>query len=57
MQIMPEAWAAVRLHCVGADPYGCARTNPGRCVAYLREPHDRYGSQGFLAAYDARAAR
>jgi Transglycosylase SLT domain len=57
MQIMPEAWAALRSrYGLGADPYD-AHDNILAGTAYLRELLDRYGSPGFLAAYNAGPAR
>lgn len=57
MQIMPDTWAGLRArHGLGADPYD-ARENILAGAAYLREMHDRYGSPGFLAAYNAGPAR
>lgn len=57
MQIMPDTWAGLRArHGLGADPYG-PRDNILAGAAYLREMHDRYGSPGFLAAYNAGPAR
>ena len=57
MQIMPDTWAALRVrHGLGADPYE-PRDNILAGAAYLREMHDRYGSPGFLAAYNAGPAR
>jgi hypothetical protein len=57
MQIMPETWAALRSrYGLGADPYD-AHDNVLAGAAYLRELHDRYGSPGFLAAYNAGPAR
>ena len=53
MQIMPETWAELRLrYDLGNDPYD-PRANILAGTAYLRELHDRYGSPGFLAAYNA----
>lgn len=53
MQIMPGTWAALRIrHHLGRDPYD-PRDNILVGAAYLRELHDRYGSPGFLAAYNA----
>jgi hypothetical protein len=53
MQIMPETWADLRLrYGLGNDPYD-PRDNILAGAAYLRELHDRYGSPGFLAAYNA----
>ncbi|WP_244549966.1 lytic transglycosylase domain-containing protein [Bradyrhizobium erythrophlei] len=57
MQIMPETWAELRLrYDLGNDPYD-ARANIIAGTAYLRELHDRYGSPGFLAAYNAGPGR
>jgi soluble lytic murein transglycosylase-like protein len=57
MQIMPETWADLRLrYGLGNDPYD-RRDNILAGTAYLRELHDRYGSPGFLAAYNAGPAR
>lgn len=57
MQIMPETWADLRTrYPLGSDPY-----DPHDSIlagaAYLRELLDRYGSPGFLAAYNAGPAR
>lgn len=57
MQIMPDTWAELRArHGLGAAPYE-PRDNILAGAAYLREMHDRYGSPGFLAAYNAGPAR
>ncbi len=57
MQIMPETWAELRLrYGLGADPFD-PHDNVLAGAAYLRELHDRYGSPGFLAAYNAGPAR
>jgi hypothetical protein len=57
MQIMPESWATLRSrYGLGADPYD-AHDNILAGAAYLRELVDRYGSPGFLAAYNAGPAR
>ncbi|WP_246680271.1 lytic transglycosylase domain-containing protein [Mesorhizobium sp. B2-8-9] len=57
MQIMPETWAELRLrHQLGSDPYD-PHDNILAGTAYLRELYDRYGSPGFLAAYNAGPAR
>lgn len=57
MQIMPDTWAGLRArHGLGANPYE-PRDNILAGAAYLREMHDRYGSPGFLAAYNAGPAR
>lgn len=53
MQIMPGTWAELRVrHHLGRDPYD-PRDNILAGAAYLRELHGRYGSPGFLAAYNA----
>jgi len=57
MQIMPVTWAEMRArYALGADPYD-PRDNILAGAAYLREMHDRYGSPGFLAAYNAGPGR
>ena len=57
MQIMPDTWADLRFrHSLGSDPFS-PRDNILAGAAYLREMHDRYGSPGFLAAYNAGPAR
>ncbi|WP_441256124.1 MULTISPECIES: lytic transglycosylase domain-containing protein [unclassified Tardiphaga] len=57
MQIMPETWADLRIrHRLGGDPYD-PRDNILAGAAYLHELHDRYGSPGFLAAYNAGPGR
>ena len=53
MQIMPDTWAELRVrHRLGRNPYD-PRDNILAGAAYLREMYDRYGSPGFLAAYNA----
>lgn len=53
MQVMPGTWAELRArYGLGGDPYD-PRDNILAGTAYLREMHDRYGSPGFLAAYNA----
>ena len=50
---MPGTWAELRArYGLGSDPYD-PRHNILAGTAYLREMHDRYGSPGFLAAYNA----
>ena len=57
MQIMPETWAELRLrYDLGNDPYDL-HDNILAGTAYLRELHGRYGSPGFLAAYNVGPAR
>jgi soluble lytic murein transglycosylase-like protein len=53
MQIRPKTWTALRArYGFGADPYD-AHDNILAGAAYIRELHDRYGTPGFLAAYNA----
>jgi hypothetical protein len=57
MQVMPQTYAELRLrYRLGANPYE-PRSNILAGAAYLREMHDRYGSAGFLAAYNAGPGR
>jgi hypothetical protein len=57
MQIMPATWADLRArHGLGRDPYD-PRDNILAGTAYLRDLHNRYGSPGFLAAYNAGPGR
>ncbi|MER2537584.1 MAG: lytic transglycosylase domain-containing protein [Rhizobiaceae bacterium] len=57
MQIMPATWAELRVrHRLGGNPYD-PRDNILAGAAYLRDMHDRYGSPGFLAAYNAGPGR
>lgn len=57
MQIMPETWADLRVrHDLGDNPYD-PRDNILAGAAYLRELYERYGSPGFLAAYNAGPGR
>jgi hypothetical protein len=57
MQIMPATWAELRArHSFGADVFD-PRDNILAGAAYLREMYDRFGSPGFLAAYNAGPAR
>ncbi|MFP5454303.1 MAG: lytic transglycosylase domain-containing protein, partial [Alphaproteobacteria bacterium] len=57
MQIMPDTWAELRIrHRLGRNPYD-PRDNILAGAAYLREMYDRYGSPGFLAAYNAGPGR
>jgi hypothetical protein len=52
MQIMPATWRELRTrYGLGTDPYD-PRDNILAGAAYLREMHDRFGSPGFLAAYN-----
>jgi soluble lytic murein transglycosylase-like protein len=57
MQIMPKTWTELRArYGLGADPYD-SRDNILAGTAYIRELSDRYGTPGFLAAYNAGPAR
>lgn len=57
MQIMPGTWRYLRArYRLGADPHH-PRDNIIGGAAYLRELYDRYGSPGFLAAYNAGPGR
>jgi hypothetical protein len=57
MQIMPGTWEELRIkHHLGDDPYQ-PRDNILAGAAYLREMLDRFGGNGFLAAYNAGPAR
>ena len=57
MQLMPQTWRLMQQqHNLGADPYD-AKDNILAGAAYLREMHDRFGTDGFLAAYNAGPGR
>ena len=57
MQLMPGTWTALRVrYGLGRDPFD-SQDNILAGAAYLREMHDRYGSPGFLAAYNAGPGR
>ena len=57
MQIMPGTWTELRSrYRLGADPYD-VRDNILAGSAYIRELSDRYGTPGFLAAYNAGPGR
>ncbi|WP_413993295.1 lytic transglycosylase domain-containing protein [Labrys okinawensis] len=57
MQIMPDTWQELRTRwALGHDPFD-PRDNILAGTAYLRELHDRFGSPGFLAAYNAGPTR
>ena len=57
MQIMPDTWAELRArHRLGSDPFD-PRDNILAGAAYLRELFDKYGSPGFLSAYNAGPGR
>lgn len=53
MQLMPGTWRAWRAQLsLGADPFD-PHDNLMAGAAYLRHLRDRYGAEGFLAAYNA----
>jgi D-alanyl-D-alanine carboxypeptidase len=53
MQVMPRTYEELRVrHRLGGDPYD-PHNNILAGTAYIREMYDRYGSPGFLAAYNA----
>ncbi len=57
MQVMPGTWAELRAaHRLGADPFD-PRDNILAGTGYLRAMYDRFGSPGFLAAYNAGPGR
>lgn len=57
MQVMPETYEELRIrYHLGTDPYK-PRNNVLAGAAYLREMHDRFGPDGFLAAYNAGPGR
>lgn len=57
MQLMPGTWARQRARfSLGTDPFD-PRDNIMAGTSYLREMYDRYGAQGFLAAYNAGPGR
>lgn len=57
MQVMPATWANLTArHSLGDNAYD-PRANIMAGAAYLRQMHDRYGSTGFLAAYNAGPGR
>jgi hypothetical protein len=57
MQIMPQTWADLRSrYGLGPNPFD-PHDNILAGAAYLRELHDRYGTVGFLAAYNAGPGR
>lgn len=57
MQLMPRTWADMRArYGLGRDPFD-PHDNIFAGAAFLRELHDRYGSPGFLAAYNAGPGR
>jgi D-alanyl-D-alanine carboxypeptidase len=53
MQVMPETYAQLQeRYGLGADPFD-PHNNILAGTAYIREMYDRFGSPGFLAAYNA----
>lgn len=57
MQLMPATYAELRTqYGLGPDPFA-VRDNILAGTAYLRRMYDRYGSPGFLAAYNAGPGR
>ena len=53
MQVMPQTFNELQQrYQLGDDPYE-PRNNILAGIAYIREMYDRYGSPGFLAAYNA----
>jgi hypothetical protein len=53
MQIMPGTWAELSArYGLGTDPFD-PHANILGGAAYLKEMHDRFGPEGFLAAYHA----
>jgi hypothetical protein len=57
MQLMPETWATLRArYGLGRDAFD-PHDNVLAGAAFLREMYDRYGSPGFLAAYNAGPGR
>lgn len=57
MQIMPDTWGDLRVrHRLGSDPYD-PHDNIIAGAAYIRELFDRYGSPGWIAAYNAGPGR
>lgn len=57
MQLMPTTWADMRArYGLGRDPFD-PHDNIFAGAAFLRKLHDRYGSPGFLAAYNAGPGR
>ncbi len=53
MQLMPDTWAEIRVrHRLGNDPYD-PHDNIIAGAAYIRLLFDRYGTPGWIAAYNA----
>lgn len=57
MQLMPATWALLSArYALGRNPFD-PHDNVIAGTAYLRELYDRYGAEGFLAAYNAGPGR
>ncbi|EKS38610.1 lytic transglycosylase domain-containing protein [Afipia broomeae] len=57
MQIMPATYAELReRYALGGDPFD-PHDNIVAGAAYLREMHDRFGTSGFVAAYNVGPTR
>lgn len=57
MQVMPSTYEELRVkHGLGSDPFE-PRDNILAGTAYLREMYEKFGSPGFLAAYNAGPGR
>jgi len=57
MQVMPATWSKLRLiHGLGGDPYD-PHDNIIAGAAYIRALFDRYGTPGWIAAYNAGPGR
>ncbi len=57
MQLMPATWAELAgLYSLGGDPYE-PHDNIVAGTGYIRQLYDRFGSPGFLAAYNAGPGR
>jgi hypothetical protein len=57
MQVMPDTWAELRVgHRLGGNPYD-PHDNIIAGSAYIRALYDRYGSPGWIAAYNAGPGR
>src|SRR5258708_28653310 len=57
MQIMPQTWSDLRVRYeLGADPYD-PRDIILAGAAYIRELYQRFGTPGFLAAYNSGPTR
>jgi len=57
MQIMPDTWAEIRIrHRLDNDPYD-PHDNIIAGTAYIRQLYDRFGSPGWIAAYNAGPSR